>query len=458
MSDSNKVLATYFAENDAIKPEWKNEEEKGLFWFYDDLHCPNPISPLYFTCNGWWGPTCEYMYRRFGAPIGSEWLGKRIGGYVYTAVVPPKTKAEQVGGLFTYYMSVMPEYARTFYERWRTEYIPEIKSYWNKILDFDFENSTIPQALIHMEDCLDMQERAFKIHWIINLAQFKASSDFVDYYAELFGGVDNEVGKINVSTDDRNWDSLRELWKMKEFVKNRPALKKLFDENEKEVIVKKLDETEDGKKFKDMLNDYRKEYGFHALYTHEYIFKTIYEDPTPILDTIKDYLNSDYNFNDHYRLDEQGVFADYVVIMGYDEHYAGSQEPGSVASIGYVTYGIEEALKHVGKEKLINGIPFYTRVWKTTAEGVSSQAYGMNEVQTFIANHGMTVEWNASTEQNYAEVHEDDATYQIWIEDAESIERKLEVMQNHSIAGVAQWCLGMESSDVWDVIADYMEK
>jgi hypothetical protein len=126
----------------------------------------------------------------------------------------------------------MPEYARTFYERWRTEYIPEIKSYWNKILDFDFENSTIPQALIHMEDCLDMQERAFKIHWIINLAQFKASSDFVDYYAELFGGVDNEVGKINVSTDDRNWDSLRELWKMKEFVKNRPALKKLFDENE----------------------------------------------------------------------------------------------------------------------------------------------------------------------------------------------------------------------------------
>ena len=165
-----------------------------------------------------------------------------------------------------------------------------------------------------------------------------------------------------------------------------------------------------------------------------------------------------YNFNDHYRLDEQGVFADYVVIMGYDEHYAGSQEPGSVASIGYVTYGIEEALKYVSKEKLINGIPFYTRIWKTTAEGVSSQAYGMNEVQTFIANHGMTVEWNASAEQNYAEVHEDDATYQIWIEDAESIERKLEVMQNHSIAGVAQWCLGMESSDVWDVIADYMEK
>ena len=165
-----------------------------------------------------------------------------------------------------------------------------------------------------------------------------------------------------------------------------------------------------------------------------------------------------YNFNNYYRLDEQGVFADYVVIMGYDEHYAGSKEAGSVASIGYVTYGIEEALKSVKAEKLINGIPFYSRIWKTAADGVSSEAYGMNEIQSFIANHGMTVEWNAAAGQNYAEVSEDEATYQIWIEDADSIETKLEVMQAHSIAGVAEWCLGMESSDVWGVIADYMEK
>ena len=165
-----------------------------------------------------------------------------------------------------------------------------------------------------------------------------------------------------------------------------------------------------------------------------------------------------YNFNDHYRIEEQGLFADYVVIMGYDEHYAGSKEAGSVASIEYVTYGIEEALKMVPAEKLINGIPFYPRIWKTTAEGLSSEAYGMDQIQQFIANHHMTVEWNAAACQNYAEVHEDDASYQIWVEDAESIEKKLEVMQSHKIAGVAEWCLGMESSDVWDVISEYMEK
>ena len=165
-----------------------------------------------------------------------------------------------------------------------------------------------------------------------------------------------------------------------------------------------------------------------------------------------------YNFNDYYRLDEQGVFADYVVIMGYDEHYAGSTEAGSVASLDYVNYGIEEALKEVPAEKLVNAIPFYTRIWKTTAEGLGSEAYGMSEIQQFIANHNMKVEWNGMTGQNYAEAADDEATYQIWIEDAESIEAKLKVMESHAVAGVAEWCLGMETEDVWDVIAAYMDQ
>ena len=107
--------------------------------------------------------------------------------------------------------------------------------------------------------------------------------------------------------------------------------------------------------------------------------------------------------------------------------------------------------------KLINGVPFYSRIWKTMSNGVSSEAYGMDQIQEFIKNHNMTVDWNAAACQNYAEVSEDDATYQIWIEDAESIEKKLEVMQAHKIIGVAEWCLGMESSDVWDVISEYMK-
>ena len=175
MSENN-VLATYFGEGNEVT--WKDDEEKGLFWFYDDLHCPNPISPLYFDIGGWWGQSCEYMYRRFGAPIGSEWIAKKIGGYVYSAVVPPKTDADKVGALFEYYTQVMPIYADTFLDRWNKEYVPELEAAGKKIVGFDFSNATIPECLIHMEDCIDLQDRAFRIHWIINLAQFQASSAF----------------------------------------------------------------------------------------------------------------------------------------------------------------------------------------------------------------------------------------------------------------------------------------
>ena len=104
MSDTSKVLATKFTD-DRFPIEWKDEGEKSLMWFYDDLHCPNPISPLYFDIGGWWdcdgrwGADCTYMYQRFGAPIGKAWIAKKIGGYVYSAVVPPETDADKVWDL-----------------------------------------------------------------------------------------------------------------------------------------------------------------------------------------------------------------------------------------------------------------------------------------------------------------------------------------------------------------------
>ena len=84
----NKIYATFFG-NDEYPVEWANEEEKKLMWWYDDLHCLNPLSPMYFSVGGWWGPTCAYFYKRFGYVGGKDWVGKLINGYLYTAVVPP---------------------------------------------------------------------------------------------------------------------------------------------------------------------------------------------------------------------------------------------------------------------------------------------------------------------------------------------------------------------------------
>lgn len=164
------------------------------------------------------------------------------------------------------------------------------------------------------------------------------------------------------------------------------------------------------------------------------------------------------DFNDYYDRKEQGIVADYVIVMGYDEHYAGSKEAGSVASIDYVEDGIAQTVKEVPSEKVINAIPFYTRIWETTGDGISSQAVDMVTAEQFISNHGITAEWDETTCQNYGEYTSGDSRYQVWLEDADSIKVKLNVMENYGIGGVAEWRLGFEKPEIWDVIGEYLDK
>lgn len=179
-------------------------------------------------------------------------------------------------------------------------------------------------------------------------------------------------------------------------------------------------------------------------------------------------------YNEHYDIEEQGVVADYVVIMGYDEHTEGSYEAGSVASIGYLENGIEDALESVSAEKLIAGVPFFTRLWfetpKTEEElaeqagteaasypnKVTSSAYGMTEAAQVVADAGAQTQWDEETMQNYAEWEADGGTYKIWLEDDQSLEEKLKVIKSNNLAGVAEWSLGMEDSGVWDLILQYV--
>ncbi len=180
-------------------------------------------------------------------------------------------------------------------------------------------------------------------------------------------------------------------------------------------------------------------------------------------------------FNEHYHRDEQGVMADYVIIMGYDEHYSGSYEAGSVASYDYVKNGIEETLKDVPAEKVINAVPLYTRLWrevpKTEEElaseagteaanyttSVTSEALGMAEAAERVSSAGVEAVWDDTVKQNYAEwTGSDGATYKIWLEDTASLEAKLQLIQEYSLAGSAAWKLGFETSDVWDLIIKYV--
>lgn len=163
-----------------------------------------------------------------------------------------------------------------------------------------------------------------------------------------------------------------------------------------------------------------------------------------------------FNFNDYYRLDIQGQVVDYVIIMGYDEHWHGSQDPGSVASIDYVSNGLDKTLEEVPAGKVINALPLYTILWKTDGSTVTDEYLTVRNTEDFLSHVNAEVVWDEATCQNYAEWTEGTATYQIWLEDAESIMVKLNVMSTKNIGGVAVWRLGYGTSEIWGLLNAYI--
>lgn len=187
--------------------------------------------------------------------------------------------------------------------------------------------------------------------------------------------------------------------------------------------------------------------------------------------SVDNYVPKGYNMQ--YDRKEQGIVADYVIIMGYDEYFAGSPVAGPVSSYNYVKEGIEETLKEVPAEKVISGIPFFTRLWaetpKTAEElaeaagtdeeqyttNVESDALGMSAAAAVVEDAGVELTWDDTVQQDFATWTVDDTTYKIWLENEKSIEPKLKLMKEHKLAGTAAWALGQETKETWELILKY---
>ena len=178
--------------------------------------------------------------------------------------------------------------------------------------------------------------------------------------------------------------------------------------------------------------------------------------------------------NVQFDLEEQGQVVDYVILMGYKDPGANAYEATPLASLSDVKKGMEDVLKCVPSEKLIQAVPLYTRLWtevpKTEDElkaqagteagkysnKVSGQAYGISKISVAIENAGAEVKKDEKTGLNYAEWVVGDETYKVWIEDLSSLEEKLILMKNLDLAGVASWRLGFDNSRVWELILKYV--
>lgn len=161
----------------------------------------------------------------------------------------------------------------------------------------------------------------------------------------------------------------------------------------------------------------------------------------------------------YYQRGEQARFVDYMIVMAYDEHFAGSEEAGSVSSLPFVQQAVEEMTRMMPADQVICGIPFYTRVWteKFGQSAITSEVLGMDGAKNYAKENQMTETWDASLGQNVATVETSDARYTIWMEDEQSMEEKLKVIQSADLAGVAEWKLGFERADIWSLISEYIE-
>jgi phosphohistidine swiveling domain-containing protein len=316
MSGDGEVLARDLGD-DEFPVSWDSEQEQKLFWVYDDLHCPHPLSPMYFDIGGWW-LTCDHMFRRFGTPFAVDWLAKNVNGYLYTAAIPPEPElvvgATEYGHRYgarvpvdetygqkmgAYLGEVLPVYGEHFADWWRDRLVPEM------MRNFEFLEASLARAddmsrmelAVLLEDAMDVHDRHWKIHWMLNFAQLSATTNLRATVERVRGTVDEELlGRLQNSAADRNWDSVEGLWRMKEAVAADTDLRASFAGSGAEIRAA-LEASEGGRAFiAEQLEPYQREYGWRAVWSHEFIFPTFREQPEPILEQVRGYLETDYDY------------------------------------------------------------------------------------------------------------------------------------------------------------------
>ena len=307
-----------FLGDETFPVEWTSETEKLLFWVFDDLHCPKPLSPMYEDIGGWW-LSCDHMFRRFGTPFASDWIYKNINGYLYTAAIPAEKDLvvdtqeynyrtnpivpeddDYAGKIGAYLGVVLPVYGNNFTSWWKTRFVPEMQrnfDYLESMLDRKAELSLADVAVL-LEDAIDMHDRHWKIHWMLNFAQLSATLNLRAVMEKTHGKVNDVLlGRLQNSANDRNWDKIRALWEMKEEVKGDATLRAAFDNATSSLIVPGLQATERGKRFIDeRVIPYQKEFGWHAVWSHEFIYPSFREDMNPVIQLVRDQYTSDYDY------------------------------------------------------------------------------------------------------------------------------------------------------------------
>jgi phosphohistidine swiveling domain-containing protein len=317
VAGTEEILGQFLGD-DAFPVTWDADVEKDFFWVYDDLHCPHPVSPMFFDIGGWW-LSCDHMFRRFGTPFAVDWLAKNVNGYVYTTAIPAdpelRIDATEYSARYgarvprdaafattmgAYLDTVLPVYGRDFADWWRDRLRPEMErnfAFLEARLDAAGEMDLADAACL-LEDAIDIHDRHWKIHWMLNFAQLSATLSLRAVMEKTRGAVDEALlGRLQNSASDRNWDSIEALWRMKNEVRDDAELRTAFSHEEVAEIAATLRASQRGRRFiGERVEPYQREFGWHAVWSHEFIFPTVREQMEPVLELVRGYLATDYDF------------------------------------------------------------------------------------------------------------------------------------------------------------------
>ena len=317
MPQAEEILGQFLGD-ESFPVTWDAEIEKQFFWVFDDLHCPHPISPMFFDIGGWW-LSCDHMFRRFGTPFAVDWLAKNVNGYVYTTAIPAdpdlRIDATEYSARYgarvprdaayattigPYLDSVLPVYGQHFADWWRERLRPEMErnfAYLEARLDEADQLSLAEMACV-LEDAIDVHDRHWKIHWMLNFAQLSATLNLRAVMERTRGSVDEGLlGRLQNSASDRNWDSIEALWRMKDEARDDAELRAAFAAPGPGEIGRALQGSERGRRFiTERVEPYQREFGWHAVWSHEFIYPTAREDMGPILELVRGYLETDYDY------------------------------------------------------------------------------------------------------------------------------------------------------------------
>jgi pyruvate,water dikinase len=273
---------------------------------------------MFADIGGWW-LTCDHMFRRFGTPFAADWIAKIVNGYLYTAAIPPDSELlidstefgaryaarvprdpaypEKIGA---YLDAVLPTYGQHFAGWWRERFVPEMTrnfAYLEGQLDRAADLNLMELACL-LEDAIDMHDRHWKIHWMLNFAQLSATLKLRAVMEKTRGHVDEVLlGRLQNSATDRNWDSIKALWQLKETAKADPTVASAFRGETAAAILKALRDSDRGRRFlADGVEPYQREFGYHAVWSHEFVFPSVREQVEPVIELVRGYLETDYDY------------------------------------------------------------------------------------------------------------------------------------------------------------------